>query len=125
MKTIGKLARELKMNVETIRFYEREGFITQPIKPDVGYRMYDENIANQLKFIAKAKTLGFSLKEIASLMLMDNDCTQVEAFSLEKLNVIRNKIINLQHLEKVITDMTDSCKSNNDRTSCPIINSLK
>lgn len=124
MKTIGKLARELKMNVETIRFYEREGLITQPIKPDVGYRMYDEAIANKLIFIAKAKTLGFSLKEIASLMLMDNDCTQVEDFHLEKLTIIREKITHLKLLEKAINDMAHVCKSNNQSNSY-LINALK
>lgn len=124
MKTIGKLARELKMNVETIRFYEREGLITQPIKPDVGYRMYDEAIANKLIFIAKAKTLGFSLKEIASLMLMDNDCTQLEDLHLEKLTIIREKITHLQILEKAINDMAHVCKSKNQSNSY-LINVLK
>ena len=45
MKTIGKLAQSLNLNVETIRFYEREGLITQPEKPISGYRQYDESIA--------------------------------------------------------------------------------
>ncbi|WP_077343031.1 MerR family transcriptional regulator [Pseudocolwellia agarivorans] len=124
MKSIGQLAKELKMNVETIRFYEKQGLITQPIKPDVGYRMYDEAIANKLIFIAKAKTLGFSLKEIASLLLMDNNCTQLEDLHLEKLTIIREKITHLQLLEKAINDMDHVCKSNNQSNSY-LINALK
>ncbi|WP_076420792.1 MerR family transcriptional regulator [Colwellia sp. UCD-KL20] len=124
MKSIGQLAKELKMNVETIRFYEKQGLITQPIKPDVGYRMYDEAVANKLIFIAKAKTLGFSLKEIASLLLMDNNCTQLEDLYLEKLTIIRKKINNLQLLEKAINDMAHVCKSNNQSNSY-LINALK
>lgn len=58
MKTIGKLAKELDLGVETIRFYEREGLIKQPQKPQNGYRVYDDSITKQLQFICKAKALG-------------------------------------------------------------------
>jgi len=125
MKTIGKLAKELNISVETIRFYERESLIKQPIKPESGYRLYSNAIAVQLKFIANAKALGFTLKEISSLMSMDGDCAKVESFGLQKLEIIRNKISNLQRLEKVIDDMTSACKTNQDQLACPIIDSLK
>ena len=125
MKTIGKLAKELNIGVETIRFYERESLIKQPIKPESGYRLYSNAIADQLKFIANAKALGFTLKEISSLMSMDGNCAKVEYFGLHKLEIIRNKISNLQRLEKVINEMTNSCKTNQDHSTCPIIDSLK
>lgn len=125
MKTIGKLAKSLNLNVETIRFYEREGLITQPIKPISGYRQYDESITGQLRFITKAKALGFTLREIKSLMSMDNNCSQVELLSRQKLAIIRDKINDLQRLEKVILDMTNTCMQNEDPTHCPIIDSLK
>ena len=125
MKTIGKLAKSLNLNVETIRFYEREGLITQPIKPISGYRHYDESITGQLRFITKAKALRFTLREIKSLMSMDNNCSQVELLSRQKLAIIRDKINDLQRLEKVILDMTDTCMQNEDPTHCPIIDSLK
>ena len=125
MKTIGKLAKGLNISVETIRFYERESLIKQPIKPESGYRLYSNDIADQLRFIAKAKALGFTLKEISSLMLMDGNCVKVESFGLQKLEIIRNKISDLQRLEKVISEMTNSCKANQDQSTCPIIDSLK
>ncbi|GAA74855.1 MerR family transcriptional regulator, mercuric resistance operon regulatory protein [Pseudoalteromonas sp. BSi20480] len=125
MKTIGKLAKSLNLNVETIRFYEREGLITQPIKPISGYRQYDESITGQLRFITKAKALGFTLREIKLLMSMDNNCSQVELLSRQKLAIIRDKINDLQRLEKVILDMTNTCMQNEDPTHCPIIDSLK
>ncbi|NMP31830.1 MerR family transcriptional regulator [Thalassotalea sp. M1531] len=124
MKTIGKLAKELNINVETVRFYERKGLIVQPLKPDSGYRMYDNTYANQLKFILKAKALGFTLDEVASLMSMSGNCADVESMGLQKLMLIREKIADLQRLEQVIQDMTNSCKANQDPNSCPIINSL-
>ncbi len=125
MKTIGKLAKELEISVETIRFYERKGLIKQPIKPEGSYRLYNQLIANQLKFILKAKALGFTLNEIASLMSLSGNCADVELMGLQKLSLIRDKIADLQQLEKVIQDMTNSCKVNKDANTCPIINSLK
>lgn len=125
MKTIGKLAKELNISVETVRFYERQGLIEQPLKPESGYRMYGDALANQLKFILKAKALGFTLKEIESLMSLSGSCADIESMGLQKLNLIRNKIADLQRLEKVIQEMTDSCKANQDPQSCPVINSLK
>lgn len=125
MKTIGKLAKELNLNVETIRFYEREGLIEQPIKPQIGYRLYDDAIARQLKFIGKAKALGFTLKEVAELMALDGECEKVASLGLQKLHIIQNKIADLQRLEKVIEEMTNSCLDNDDESNCPIIDSLK
>ena len=125
MKTIGKLAKELNISVETIRFYERQGLIEQPLKPESGYRMYGDALVNQLKFILKAKALGFTLKEIESLMSLSGNCADIESMGLQKLQLIRDKIDDLQRLEKVIQDMTDSCKANQDPKTCPIINSLK
>lgn len=124
MKTIGKLAKELGINVETVRFYERKGLIVQPLKPDSGYRIYGNTQFNQLKFILKAKALGFTLDEVASLMSMSGNCADVESMGLHKLKLIREKIADLQRLEKVIQDMTISCKTNQDPNFCPIINSL-
>jgi len=125
MKTIGKLAKELDLSVETIRFYEREGLIKQPQKPLNGYRLYDVSISKQLLFIIKAKAHGFTLKEVASLMSMDGDCAKIESLGLQKLQIIQNKITDLQRLEKVIQEMTNSCRNNDDESHCPIIDSLK
>lgn len=125
MKTIGKLAKALDLSVETIRFYEREGLIKQPQKPQSGYRLYNVAISKQLQFISKAKALGFTLKEIASLMSMEGDCAKVELLGLQKLSLIQSKIAHLQQLEKVILEMTKSFRNNNDQSHCPIIDSLK
>lgn len=125
MKTIGKLAKALDLSVETIRFYERENLIKQPQKPLSGYRLYDDSIANQLQFICRAKALGFTLKEIALLMSMDGNCSKVESLGLQKLKIIQSKISDLKRLEKVIKEMTNSCKANDDQSHCPIIVSLK
>src|SRR5271170_4068233 len=61
---IGKVARRAGVGVETIRFYERQGLLTAPIRKDSGYRLYPEHVLGRIRFIKRAKELGFSLKEI-------------------------------------------------------------
>lgn len=72
--TIGKLANAAGVNVETIRFYERKGLITQPQKPIEGFRQYSSETLQRLYFIKRAQDLGFTLDEISSLLkLGDSD----------------------------------------------------
>ena len=66
--TIGQVAREAGVGVETVRFYEREGLIEEPSRRASGYRQYGDETVLVLKFIRRAKELGFTLKEIRSLM---------------------------------------------------------
>ena len=124
MKTIGMVAKELGITVETIRFYEREGLMEQPIKPQVGYRRYDDAFINQLKFILKAKTLGFTLSEIQSLLRLSHSCQEVASIGQAKLALVQQKISDLQRLERVITSLINHCHTNKDPTNCPIIESL-
>ncbi|GAA4364270.1 MerR family DNA-binding protein [Kangiella marina] len=124
MRTIGFVAKELGISVETIKFYERKGLIKQPVKPESGYRVYDHTITQRIEFILKAKTLGFTLNEISSLLRLSNDCKEVERIGLKKLAVIQEKINDLRKLETVIKRLTENCQNNQDATSCPIIESL-
>ncbi|MGN6692539.1 MAG: heavy metal-responsive transcriptional regulator [Aquihabitans sp.] len=70
-RTIGRLAEAAGVNVETIRYYERRGLIDQPERSDHGYRHYDDAVLWRLSFIRRAKGLGFTLEEIASLLETD------------------------------------------------------
>jgi DNA-binding transcriptional MerR regulator len=65
--TIGQLAHEAGVNVETIRYYERRGLLRQPPRTPAGYRQYSDVDLRRLQFIARAKRLGFTLAEIASI----------------------------------------------------------
>jgi MerR family mercuric resistance operon transcriptional regulator len=124
MKTIGKAAKELGINIETIRYYERKGLIKQPVKPDTGYRHYNQATIKGLRFILKAKSLGFTLNEISTLLSLSGNCKDVESLGLNKLVLIRQKIADLKRLEQVISEMTKSCQDNADTENCPIIESL-
>ncbi|CDT56049.1 Mercuric resistance operon regulatory protein [Vibrio coralliirubri] len=123
--TIGKLADAAGVNVETIRFYERKGLITQPQKPIEGFRQYSSEILQRIHFIKQAQELGFTLDEISSLLkLGDKDCQEVQAFAQKKLILIRKKIIDLQRLESNFSNLIYLC-SNTPNSSCPIVDSFK
>jgi MerR family transcriptional regulator, copper efflux regulator len=66
--TIGKVAKGADVAVGTVRFYEREGLIQKPPRRNSGYRAYPADTVDRLRFIKRAKELGFSLKEIKELM---------------------------------------------------------
>ena len=66
--TIGKLARASRVNIETIRFYERKGLLPNPPRSEAGYRLFPEETLERVRFIRNAKELGFSLKEISELL---------------------------------------------------------
>ena len=66
--TIGQMAKQAGVNIETVRFYEREGLIPEPPRKASGYRQYSPDFVKRILFIKRAQTLGFSLKEIAELL---------------------------------------------------------
>ncbi|WP_438819379.1 MerR family transcriptional regulator [Legionella taurinensis] len=90
--TISKVAKELDINVETIRFYERRGLIKQPSKPEIGYRHYPKEIVNRIRFIKRSQELGFTLDEIANLLnLNDRPCSLVQQLAEHKLIAVSGK----------------------------------
>ena len=68
--TIGRLAKQAGVNLETVRFYERRGLLPEPMRKESGYRIYGADDLHRLRFIRQAKTLGFSLNEIATILQM-------------------------------------------------------
>tara|TARA_Y100001938_G_C7885720_1_gene327274 strand:- start:183 stop:569 length:387 start_codon:yes stop_codon:yes gene_type:complete len=125
-RTISKLAKALNINVETVRFYERWGLITQPPKPDTGYRHYPEETVNRIRFIKRAQELGFTLDEISNLLsLNDYPCSQVQDLAELKLIAVKEKMADLRRLEKALKALLAQCQSNDDDSHCPIIDSLQ
>jgi len=125
-RTISKLANELGINIETVRFYERRGMIEQPLKPDLGYRHYPNETVNRIRFIKRAQELGFTLEEIANLLsLEDRPCSQVQELAEHKLGAVRDKMADLRRLETALNTLLLQCHSNQDDSHCPIIDSLQ
>jgi MerR family mercuric resistance operon transcriptional regulator len=123
--TIGKLAHKANISVETIRYYERRGLIKRPLKPEIGYRQYENESLHKLLFIKKAKTLGFSLDEIGNLLVLsEGRCADVQSLARQKLISIKTKVKDLQRLEYVLEDLVSQCSHNIDEAQCPIIDTL-
>ena len=122
--TIGRLARAADVNIETIRYYQRVNLITEPVKPQTGYRQYDTEIINRIHFIKRAQKLGFSLKEIADLLAMgDGHCADIRKRAEEKRDVINTQIEDLISLRKTLDNLILSCETTGD-THCPIVETL-
>ncbi len=125
-RTISKVAKEIGINIETVRFYERKGLIKQPAKPLQGYRQYPTETVDRIRFIKRSQELGFTLKEIEGLLaLSDAPCRQVEELAQKKLIAVQKKQNDLLRLEKALLELLSQCQNNKDNTHCPIIESLQ
>lgn len=125
--TIGRIARLAAVGVDTIRFYERRGLLPKPLRTPAGYRLYTTETVDRLNFIRKAKSLGFSLEEISTLLdLQDNGGpkAEVKAITQRKLDGINNKIDDLQKIRDVLNKLSSQCSGEGDICGCPIIEVL-
>jgi len=126
--TIGQLARRADVGVETVRFYEREGLLKEPARRPSGYRQYDEGVVDRLRFIRRAKQLGFTLKEIKELLSLRIDpattCGDVKSRAEAKLDDIAAKIRSLQRMKRALVKLTKACSGRGAASECPILESL-
>ena len=125
---IGELARLAGSNVETIRYYEREGLLEEPDRRTSGYREYGRGVIDRLRFIHRAKDLGFTLREIKELLRLhaDEDATRAEVKrrAEEKAAVIEAKIADLQRMRAALGGLIESCDGEGPLDGCPIIEAL-
>lgn len=126
--TIGKIARSAGVGVETIRFYEREGLVPEPPRSASGYRKYPREAVERLRFIRRAKELGFSLKEVEELIALrldpESDRSAVREAAERKRVDIRARIADLQDMERAIGRLTAACDGHGAVAGCPILEAL-
>lgn len=123
--TIGSLAKAAEVNLETIRYYQRIGLITEPAKPSQGYRIYSQETLKRVKFIKRAQQLGFSLREIDDLLLLgEGNCEDVRLQAEQKRTQIDKQIKDLQKLRSTLDNLINACKSNSDTGYCAIVETL-
>jgi len=123
--TIGRLAQAAGVNLETIRYYQRIGLLTEPEKPLSGFRIYEPELITRIIFIKRAQKLGFKLQEIAELMqLGEGQCDDVRFRAEQKKTQIIQQISDLQNLCETLDTLIDTCHSNKSRDYCPIIETL-
>jgi MerR family mercuric resistance operon transcriptional regulator len=126
--TIGQLARRAGVGVETVRFYERRGLLATPARKTSGYRLYGEEVVGRLRFIRRAKELGFSLKEVAELLALrvepDTTCAEVRRRAEGKIADIEDRIQTLQRMKQALARVTRECKGRGPTSECPILDAL-
>ena len=107
--TIGVLARDSGMNLETIRFYERSGLMPAPQRSPAGYRHYQEQDIRRLRFIRRGRELGFSLEEIRSLLELaahpESPCESADQMVREHLDAIETRIRDLQNMRAELSKL--------------------
>ena len=113
--TIGKVARQAGVNIETLRYYERRGLLVPDGRRESGYRLYTPAAAQRVRFIKSAQQLGFTLNEIVALLRLrvshKASCGAVKRKAEEKLQNVRNKIAGLKALERVLKESSVSRRS--------------
>jgi MerR family mercuric resistance operon transcriptional regulator len=126
--TIGQVAKNAGVNVETIRFYEREGLIGKPPRRPSGYRQYQPDIVRRIRFIQRAKELGFSLREITELLSLrvarGRSCADVKARASAKIEDVESKIAVLERMKGALTRLTEACAGRGSVGECPILDAL-
>lgn len=126
--TIGQLAKLGQVNLETIRFYEREGLLPDPPRSQSGYRAFPQATLRQLRFIGRAKELGFSLAEIRGLLALkaepNGDCAEVCRQARQKFRDVDEKIHRLQAIKRALQRLTRACSGDRRVSECGILENL-
>jgi MerR family copper efflux transcriptional regulator len=125
---VGELANKGNVNLETIRYYEREGLMRTPRRTPSGHRAYAPGDVLRLRFIKQSQALGFTLTEIKELLALkitpNQPCIGVVRKIEVKSREVKAKIARLQAIERTLDKMKASCKGRCAVSECPILESL-
>jgi MerR family mercuric resistance operon transcriptional regulator len=123
--TIARAAQAAEVGVETIRYYERRGLISQPTQKRGAYRTYDSKHVARIRFIKRAQELGFTLEEIESLLGLEdgNDRKKIQEIASARLGQIRQRLKDLRRMERVLSHLLDDCRTR-AALKCPIIDAI-
>ncbi|BFI96457.1 MAG: Cu(I)-responsive transcriptional regulator [Rhodanobacter sp.] len=123
--TIGAVAKRAGVAIDTIRYYEREGLLPEPARRASGYRSYGEETVAQLRFIRRAKDLGFTLEEIRELLALSADRQRgvkaVKKRAEQRLAAIEQRIAELQRVRDGLAQLVASCPGHGRPEECPIL----
>ncbi len=126
--TIGRLAERAGVNIDTIRYYERNGLLPAPARRASGYREYALADIDRLRFIRRAKDLGFTLAEIGELLSLStergSDMRKVKRKAEERLEQVEFKIKELQRVRRGLKTLIAACPGRGELNGCPIMGAL-
>jgi len=123
---IGKVATETGLPAKTIRYYEDIGLVC-PQRQDNGYREYHDQDLHKLRFLRRARSLGFTIEECRQLLSLYEDrkraSANVKALAKKHLEDIDAKIVELQGLKSTLEHLVKACRGDH-RPDCPILDDL-
>src|SRR5258708_19089836 len=112
--TVGRTARLAEVGIPTMRFYERVGLLPKPTRTASNYRLYPEEAVSRIRFIRRAKELGFTLKEIKGLLELrvsrTTSCAQVRSCAETKIAHIQTRICSLRKMSQALERLADECE---------------
>jgi Cd(II)/Pb(II)-responsive transcriptional regulator len=125
---IGELANRTGSQVETIRYYEREGLLPEPARSDGNYRLYSDTHLERLLFIRHCRSLDMTLDEIRKLLTFrdapDENCGEVNALLDEHIEHVAKRIKELKLLQKNLGGLRSLCQQTQATKDCRILQSL-
>ena len=125
---IGELAQRTGVAIDTVRYYERQGLLPQPERQPSGYRHYRNDDVTRLRFVRRAKALGFTLEEIRELLALsgrrDDDMGGLKAAAEHKLAVVDAKLAELTRIRDGLRTLVQACPGHGALDACPILHAL-
>ncbi len=124
--TIGDLARAGGVNVETVRYYQRLGILTEPARARGTIRRYPDDALRRLHFIKRAQRLGFSLDEVKILLGLSDGrhCAETRELAERKLAIVEEKLADLNAMHDALMDLISACRRGGRGCGCPLIDAL-
>ncbi|MEJ2346753.1 MAG: heavy metal-responsive transcriptional regulator [Gammaproteobacteria bacterium] len=127
--SIGQVAQRAGISVETIRYYEKQGLLAKPRRSAAGYRQYSDDAVRRLRFIQRAKDLGFTLREIRELLVLRTEpgvsCADVRKQAMDKITGIERKVRRLTQMRDALRTLADECDTDAPVSKCPILEALE
>ncbi len=123
---IGELAKRGKVPIDTVRYYERDGLLIPAGRQSSGYRQYGDPELKRLKFIRRAKFLGFTLEEIRGLLTLsdEQDVARVKQAAQARLADVERRIAELESIRRGLNTLIQACPGHGRADACPILNAL-
>ncbi len=124
--SIGQLAKRAGVAIDTVRYYERNGLLAPAGRLESGYRRYSETQLKRLRFIRRAKTLGFTLADIRELLALSDErsVAKVKRAAEAKLADVEQRLAELERIRGGLRMLVASCPGHGRADACPILNAL-
>jgi len=124
--SIGQLAQRAGVAIDTVRYYERSGLLAPAARLPSGYRRYGGAELKRLRFIRRAKALGFSLEDIGELLTLGerSEVASIRAVAARKQSEVEARIAELERVRDGLRTLVAACPGHGRADACPILNAL-